>query len=65
MEKTTVIVYFGVIIGAMLFLGFFGLSYFGYNVIGIQFLGKFIAMLGLIIFFISGFFLLSLKAPKS
>ena len=64
MDKTTTILSIGVIFGATIFLGFFGLIHLGYEVFGIPFLSNFIAMIGLILFFISGFFLFALKTPK-
>jgi hypothetical protein len=64
MDKTTKIVIISMIIGAILFLGFFIISYRGYEVIGIPYLGNFIAMIGIIIFFISGFLFFSLRVPK-
>ncbi len=51
----------GIIIGAVMFLGFFLASFYGYSLLGIQPLEGFLAMCGLLVFLISGFFLISLK----
>ena len=60
-DRTTKIIILGIIIGAFLFLGFYITSFYGYHLIGIPLLEEFIAMCGIILFIISGFFLVSLR----
>ncbi|MFE3846165.1 hypothetical protein ACFL1L_04840 [Thermoplasmatota archaeon] len=61
MDKTTKITLLGIILGAFIFIGFYLSSLYDLNIIGIPPLEEFIAMLGVLIFIISGFFYFSLK----
>ena len=61
MDKTKKITLIGIIIGALLFIGFYISSMYKLHIIGIPPLEEFIAMIGIIIFFISGFFYFSMK----
>ena len=64
MDRLLAISVIGVILGLATFLGFFLSSFYNYNFLGVPFLSDFLAMCGLIIFFISVFLLVSLKAPR-
>ena len=61
MDKTLKITLLGIIIGALLFIGFYITSMYNFHIIGIPPLEEFIAMIGIIIFFISGFFYFSMR----
>ncbi|MCK5300256.1 MAG: hypothetical protein KAJ21_00035 [Thermoplasmatales archaeon] len=61
MDKTTKITLVGIIFGALIFLGFYLASQNYYSIIGIPPLEEFIAMVGVLLFIISGFFYFSLK----
>jgi hypothetical protein len=61
MDKTGKITLAGFIIGIMLFLGFYLSSLYNYSIIGIPPLEEFIAMVGVLLFIISGFFYFSYK----
>ncbi len=64
MDKITKITLIGFISGILLFLGFYISSLFNYSIIGIPPLEDFIAMIGVLLFIISGFFYFSLKTMK-
>jgi len=64
MNKISEILITGIIVGAILFIGFFISSYTKNSILGIPSLEEFISMIGLIVLFISGFFLISLKTNK-
>jgi hypothetical protein len=61
MDKTRKIIFTGIILGALLFLAFYLSSLYNYSIIGIPPLEEFIAMVGVLLFIISGFFYFSLK----
>jgi CHASE3 domain sensor protein len=61
MDKTGKITLAGFIIGMILFLGFYLSSLYNFSIIGIPPLEEFIAMVGVLLFIISGFFYLSYK----
>jgi hypothetical protein len=61
MDRITTILISGFMIGTITFLGFFLTTIYDYSLLGIPSLEEFIAMCGLIILIISGFFLISLK----
>ncbi len=60
-DKTTKITLLGIILGAFIFIGFYLSALYDFKIIGIPPLEEFIAMLGVLIFIISGFFYFSLK----
>jgi hypothetical protein len=61
MDKTKKITLLGIFLGALIFLGFYISQSFNFHIIGIPPLEEFIMMIGIIIFFISGFFYFSMK----
>jgi hypothetical protein len=61
MNRTTLILFIGFLIGLIMFLGFYIASANNYSIFGIPPLEEFIAMFGLIVIIICGFFLISLK----
>jgi len=61
MDKTSKITLVGIMAGALIFIGFYISSLYNYHIIGIPPLEEFIAMLGVLLFIISGFFYFSLK----
>jgi hypothetical protein len=61
MDRLKTITIIGIIFGAILFLGFYISNVLNYNIIGIPSLRNFIAMIGILVFIISGFFYFSLK----
>ena len=61
MDKTSKITLWGIMSGALIFIGFYISSLYNYHIIGIPPLEEFIAMLGVLLFIISGFFFFSLK----
>jgi hypothetical protein len=61
MDKTAKITLAGIIIGILIFLGFYLSSLYNYSIIGIPSLEEFIAMIGVLLFIISGFFYFSYK----
>lgn len=63
-NRTTTTLVAGIIIGAIMFLGFFLTSFYGYSLLGVQPLEEFLAMCGLLAFLISGFFLISLRTNR-
>lgn len=60
MDKPTRVVLMGMFIGLFLFIGFEVLTFAGIAPLGIPF-NNFFTMIGVILFFIAGFFYLSLK----
>ena len=64
MDKTTKITFSGIVIGAIIFMGFYISSLYNIHIIGIPPLEEFIAMLGILILIICGFFYFSLKTIK-
>jgi len=64
MERTDTILVTLVIMGAVIFLGFYLTLFYDYSILGIQSLEEFLSMCGLLIFIISGFFLFSLKTNR-
>jgi hypothetical protein len=63
MDRPTRIVFSGVIAGLILFIGFSLMTFANITPFGSAF-NNFFIMLGIILSFISGFFLLSLKTAK-
>jgi hypothetical protein len=63
MQKTILIILSGLIGGILLAAGLMLATYVGFTPIGKAF-NDFFAMVGIIIFFISGFFLLSMRTLK-
>jgi hypothetical protein len=63
MDKPTRVVLMGMFIGLFLFIGFEVLTFAGIAPLGIPF-NNFLTMIGVILFFIAGFFYLSLKTIK-
>ena len=61
MDKPETITIIGIIIGAFLFLGFYISNVLNLTIIGLPSLEDFIAMIGILVFIISGFFYFSLK----
>ena len=61
MDRPKIIAISGIIVGALLFIGFYLSDILNYNLIGIPSLEDFIAMIGILILIISGFFYFSLK----
>ena len=61
MDRPKIITITGIIVGAILFIGFYLSDMLNYNLIGIPPLEEFIAMIGILILIISGFFYFSLK----
>jgi hypothetical protein len=64
MDKTTKITFSGIVIGALIFIGFYISTSYNIHIIGIPPLEEFIAMIGVLILIISGFFYFSLKNIK-
>ena len=64
MDKPKAITLSGIIVGALLFIGFYLSNEFNYHIIGIPSLEEFIAMIGILIFIICGFFYFSLKTSN-
>jgi len=60
MDRPTRIIYAGLITGLLLFMIFFLLTLLSYPVVSTA-LNNFLTMIGLILFFISGFFYVSMK----
>jgi len=61
LDKPKTITIIGIILGAFLFLGFYISNVFNFDIIGVPSLENFIAMIGILVFIISGFFYFSLK----
>jgi hypothetical protein len=61
MDRPKTIAIIGIIAGAILFIGFYLANILKYSIIGIPPLEEFIAMIGILVFIISGFFYFSLK----
>lgn len=64
MDKLLAIAVIGIILGFATFLGFFLLSFYEHSFFEVPYLGNFLAMCGLIVFFISISLIFLLKAPR-
>ena len=63
MDKPTKLILMGMMIGLIFFIGFYTLTLIEYMPLGIAF-NHFFTMLGVVLFFITGFFYASLKTVK-
>jgi hypothetical protein len=64
MDKLLTVAVIGTILGFATFLGFFLSSFYGHSFLGVPFLGNFLTMCGLIVFFINISLIFLLKAPR-
>jgi hypothetical protein len=63
MDRPAILILLGMMVGLLLFIGFYTLNFIEYMPLGIAF-NNFFIMLGVILFFITGFFYASLKTVK-
>jgi len=63
MDRPAKLILLGMMVGLLLFIGFYTLNFIEYMPLGIAF-NNFFIMLGVILFFITGFFYASLKTVK-
>ena len=65
MDRTNTLLILGIIIGAIIFICFFVSTSLQYHIIGIPSLQDFLAMCGLIVLLVCGFFWISLKTNNN